>query len=448
MTEDKTKRKLKLTKTAVEGLAARSVNYVAWDTEQPGFGVRVRANTGTKTFIAMYRVEGSGKQRMLTIAAVGKLTVEQARKEAKIAVGKAVSGEDVAAERQAERDELTVAELCKKYLEACDLGSIRNSKGEPKKASTLMGDRGRIARHIVPLLGKKKLGDVTSKVIAKFRDDVEAGKTAGTFVNKKGVEFTVTGGKSAATRTVRLLGGILSYAVAEGYIASNPRFGVKTAKEDASERFLTADEFARLGEVLMEAEKDGLPWDTDDAKKSKHLPTDPANRRTAVDPHAVAAIRLLMLTGCRLREILNLLWTEVDLQRGVLNLSDSKTGKKKVILGQAAIDVLEGLYPDRTGECVIVGADPDKPRSDLKRPWERITRAAGLDGLRLHDLRHSFASAAVGAGYDLLAIGKLLGHADPKTTARYAHVVEQVRARAADDTSAAIAAAMNAGAAK
>lgn len=429
------KQKLKLTKTAVEGLAAMPSNYIAWDTEQPGFGVRVRANTGTKTFIAMYRVEGSGKQRMLTLAAVGKMTVEEARKKAKIAVGKAVSGEDVAAERQAKKAEPTVAELCDKYL---DEGVAH------KKASTLAGDRGRIERHIKPLLGKMKLGDVTRRDVERFMREVTDGKSA---VVEEG-RLIVKGGKSAATRTVRLLGGIFTFAVDRGYIETNPRLGVKLPEDGASERFLTANEFARLGEVLVQAETVGLPWITDDAKKSKHLPTNPEDRRSPVDPSAVAAIRLLMLTGCRLREILNLRWQEVDMQRGILNLPDSKTGAKKVILGQAALDVLRALYPDRAGQCVIAGADPDKPRSDLKRPWERITLAAGLDGLRLHDLRHSFASAAAEAGFDLLVIGKMLGHASTATTARYAHVVEASRARAADMTGGLIAAAMNAGAAK
>lgn len=430
------KQKLKLSKTSVEGLAAMPSNYVAWDTEQPGFGVRVRANTGTKTFIAMYRVEGTGKQRMLTIAAVGKMTVEEARKKAKIAVGKAVSGEDVAADKQAKKAELTVAELCDEYL---------REGVENKKASTLLGDRGRIERHIKKLdLGKMKLGDVTRRDVERFMREVTDRKSAVV----EGGRHIVKGGKSAATRTVRLLGGIFTYAVSRGYIETNPRLGVKLPEDGASERFLTADEFARLGEVLVQAETVGLPWMTDDAKKSKHLPTNPEDRRSPVDPYAVAAIRLLMLTGCRLREILNLRWREVDMQRGILNLPDSKTGAKKVILGQAALDVLRGLYPDRAGQCVIAGADPDKPRSDLKRPWERITHAAGLDGLRLHDLRHSFASAAAEAGFDLLVIGKMLGHASTATTARYAHVVEASRARAADMTGDIISARMNAGAVK
>lgn len=436
----------KLTKTVVETLEVKPKDYTAWCADLPGFACRVWPS-GKKVFVAQYRLGGEGRRgklRKVTIGTFGTLTVDQARAKAKEVLSKATLGEDVAAERQAKRAELTVAELCDEYLEACDKGLVHDSKGKPKKESTIYTDRGRIERHIKPLLGKVKLGEVDRKRIEGFMFEVANGKTAGVFKNDKGNRVAVTGGEGTAKRTVRLLGGIFTFAVRQGYLKTNPRFGMKIAGDRENERFMSAEEFARLGEVLHEAETVGLAWQTDGAKQSKHLPTNPENRRTPVDPFAVAAIRLLMLTGCRLREILHLRWRDVDLQRGLLNLPDSKTGKKNVILGQAAIDVLEGLRALRhNGECVIAGADPDKPRSDLKRPWERITRAAGLDGLRLHDLRHSFASAAAGAGLDLLVIGKMLGHKDPKTTARYAHLVDSAKARAADVTNAAIAAAMN-----
>lgn len=434
--------KLRLTKTSIEALPAQASNYVAWDADQPGFGVRVRANTGTKTYIAMYRVEGTGKQRMLTIAPVGKILVTDARKLAKSAIGKAVEGKDEVTERQeAKAGKMTVAELCDEYLQACENGKVQNARGNPKKESTLYLDRGRIERHIKPLIGKRKIHEVDRRTIEDFLLDVKNGKTAGVFKNEAGHRVAVTGGEGTAKRTVRLLGGIFSYAVKERYIAANPRFGMKISTDNAKNRFLSTEEFARLADVLKQAETVGLAWQTDG--KSKHLPTHIENRLKRVDPYAIAAIRLLMLTGYRLREILNLRWRDVDLQRGILNLPDSKTGKKSVTPGQPAVDLLKQLRElGHNGECVIAGADPDKPRSDLKRPWERITRAAGLEGLRLHDLRHSFASMAAAQGLDLLVIGKMLGHSSPATTARYAHLVDAAKARAADDTSAAIAAAM------
>ncbi len=140
------------------------------------------------------------------------------------------------------------------------------------------------------------------------------------------------------------------------------------------------------------------------------------------DPAAVAAIRLLIFTGCRLREILHLRWDEVDLERRALFLRDPKTGRRAVMLGGPAVAVLEALQ--RFGPYVILGASPEKPRADLNRPWARMRAHAGLAGVRLHDLRHSFASVGAGSGLGLPIIGKLLGHASVVTTERYAHLAD------------------------
>ncbi|WP_173861862.1 site-specific integrase [Notoacmeibacter marinus] len=206
------------------------------------------------------------------------------------------------------------------------------------------------------------------------------------------------------------------------------------------------DEMQRLGDALREAETVGLPWNFNEGKKAKHRPVKDENRREVISPFAVAAIRLLMLTGCRAGEILALRWSEVDFERGVLNLPDSKTGAKKVLLGAPALEVLSDL--PRMGDYVIAGALPNKPRSDLKRPWERITRHAGLKDVRLHDLRHSFASVGAGAGMGLATVGKLLGHASPAMTARYAHLADDPLRRASESISGTIAAAMNGAATK
>ena len=160
-----------------------------------------------------------------------------------------------------------------------------------------------------------------------------------------------------------------------------------------------------------------------------------------MSPFAGAAIRLLLFTGCRLREILDLRWSDVDLERGMLNLLDSKTGRKSVILNAPALAVI-GTLP-RIGDYVIHGERPDKPRSDLKRPWAIVCRRAGLEGVRIHDLRHSFASIGVGAGHGLPIVGKLLGHADASSTARYAHLDADPVRRASNSIAATIEAAMN-----
>jgi integrase len=164
------------------------------------------------------------------------------------------------------------------------------------------------------------------------------------------------------------------------------------------------------------------------------------NRITNIGSHAAAALRLLTFTGARLRQILDLRWDHVDLQRGLLFLPDSKTGKKTIVLGAPALAVLENL--PRVGNFVIAGTDDGRPRADLQRPWALVSRAADLPGLRLHDLRHSFASVGAGSGFGLPIIGKLLGHSNSKTTERYAHLAADPLRQASDAISGSIAKAM------
>jgi integrase len=163
--------------------------------------------------------------------------------------------------------------------------------------------------------------------------------------------------------------------------------------------------------------------------------------RTTIAPSAAAAIRLLLFTGCRLREILHLQWHQVDLERGLLFLADSKTGRKTVILNAPALAVLAGLH--RLGSYVVPGDNPAKPRADLKRPWEAVARRAGLSDVRLHDLRHTYASFGVGGGLGLPIIGKLLGHTQPSTTQRYAHLDADPLRRASESIGGRIAAALD-----
>ncbi len=422
----------RLTKDLVDDLPKRATDYVAWCGDLPGFGCRVRP-TGAKSFIAQYRVGGRNTPvRKVTLGAFGKLTVEEARKAARKVLAKAELGTDEAGDRAKKRAELTVTQLCDEYLaDGCGL----------KKASTLASDRGRIERHIKPLLGRKRIGDVTRADIERFMRDVAAGKTAADVKTGKHGRAIVRGGKGTATRTVRLLGGLFSYAVSCGYIATNPRLGVKVFADGKGERFLSVAELGKLGDALREAETLGLPWKLDAEKKAKHRPSKEENRREVISPYAVAAIRLMMLTGCRAGEVLGLKWSEVDFDNGLLNLPDSKTGAKKVLLGAPALEVLANL--PRLGEFVIAGATADKPRSDIKRPWARVTAHAGLPDLRLHDLRHSYASVGAAAGMGLGMVGKLLGHASPTTTARYSHFADDPLRRASESIASAIAGAMN-----
>lgn len=422
----------KLTKVRVEALETRHSDFVEWCGELPGFGCRVRPS-GSKSFIAQYRVGGRNSLvRKVTLGAFGKVTVEQARVEAKRILARAALGQDEAGERAKRRAEMTIAQLCEEYLaEGC----------EGKKASTLATDKGRIERHVKPLLGAKRISDVARGDVERFLRDVANGKTATDEKTGKHGRAIVTGGKGAATRTVRLLGGIFTYAVKRGYIDSNPRHGVKVYRDGKGERFLNADELGRLGKALAEAETVGLPWQLNDGPNAKHRPLKESHQREVVSPYAVGAIRLLLLTGCRSGEILNLMWADVDIDRGVLNLRDSKTGAKKVWLSAPALQVLAEL--PRSGNYVIAGAKAEKPRSDLKRPWKRIIAHAELPDLRLHDLRHSFASAGAASGMGLGMVGKLLGHASPATTARYSHYADNAAQAAANAIASGISVALN-----
>jgi integrase len=221
---------------------------------------------------------------------------------------------------------------------------------------------------------------------------------------------------------------------------ANPASGIAKFREAVRERFLTEPELLRLGEAIREAETVGIPWVKQ--SKSKHARKS-ENRITNIGPHAAAALRLLIFTGARLRKILDLRWDHVDFQRGLLFLPDSKTGKtgkKTIVLGAAALAVLENL--PHVGKFVIAGTDNEKARADLQRPWALVSKRADLAGLRLHDLRHSFASVGAGSGFGLPVIGKLLGHSNFKTTERYAHLAADPLRRASNAISGSIAKAM------
>jgi integrase len=407
-----------LTNASVKRLEPRERDYIEWCGKLPGFGVRVwprssKSPDGRKVFVTQYRAKGStGAPRKVTIGTFPTMTADEARKQATQILAKAQSGEDVAAARAKRRGIPTMSELCDEYLE--------HGLGD-KKASTIATDKGRIERHIKPLLGRKRVDQIDKADVQGFLKAVADGKTAVDLKMDTGSRVIVKGGKGTATRTLRLLGAIFTYAVDQGYIASNPKAGVTGYKDARKERWLSDSELQRLGDALREAETGGLPWQFNDGVKAKHR-AKADNAREKLDPYAIAAIRLLLLTGCRAGEILNLQWAHVDLERGYLNLPDSKTGKKDMPLNAPAKKVLADLPRVKGNPFVIVGTVPGARRSDLKRPWKRLTDYAGLSGLRIHDLRHGFASVGAASGMGLYVVGKLLGHSSPSTTQRYAHI--------------------------
>jgi integrase len=407
----------KLTKKTVDALPIRDRVYIAYDSVLPGFGCRVTPN-GARSWIVEYRPHGGGRsvgKRRITLGPVSVLTPDQAREAAGDVLAKVRFGDDAPHDRAARRSSPMLADLINEFMKE----EIRPTR-KPRTAD-LYDMYFRV--HVRPALGSKRATEVTSADVGKLH-------------RKIGTKTPVT-----ANRIVALLSSLFSWAARLGKVRQdfNPARGITRYREQGRERFLSSEELARLGDALREAETVGVPWVVDESSsKAKHVPKD--NRRTKVSPYATAALRLLLLTGCRLREILNLRWEEFDRDRGLLLLPDSKTGRKPVVLSAAAIAVLEDI--PRAGDYVIAGLHPERARHDLKRPWEAIRHRAGLGPIRLHDLRHTFAATGAGSNLGLPVIGKLLGHRRAETTSRYAHIAADPLRTAADAIASKLAAKM------
>jgi integrase len=409
-----------ITKRLVDVLKAADGEYFVWDRDLKGFGVRVQ-RTGERSYVVKYRA-GSGRgapTRRVTLGPVGTLTPDEARRLAKTTLGSVAHGLDPATLKAAERRASTLRDIAALFL-----SEHAEAKRKPLTASSY---RDVLERLVLPDLGTRRAEKVTTADLARLH------------VRMKDRPYQ-------ANRMLAVVGSLYTFAGKRKLLplGFNPARGIDKYPERGRERFLTGEELAKLGDAIREAETVGLPWDIDHTKSTaKHAPKE-ANRRTVIDPFAAAAIRLLIMTGARLREILKLEWQHVDLERGLLLLPDSKTGAKSIILNAPALAVLAGL--ERIGAYVIAGqsagTDGEKPRADLNKPWRSIAKWAGLAGLRIHDLRHTHASFGAGAGLGLPIIGKLLGHARASTTQRYAHLDTDPLRRASEHIGGRLAAAM------
>jgi integrase len=317
----------KLTKRIVDAAPAKEQPYYVWCSDLPGFGVRVWPS-GKRIYYADYRNNGGGRKRM-SLGHHGKLTAEEARKLAIITLGDVLKGEDPALDRATRRKSLTISELCDDYLKAADAGLIMGKRKLPKKSSTLGVDRGRIERHIKPLLGTKLVRDIAQADVNRFIRDVTMGKTAVVEkTEKKRGKAVVEGGAGTAARTAGLLGGILTYAVSEGVIPFNPARGAKRQADASRTRRLTPEEYRRLGKALKAADDEGEP------------------------EQGITGIWLLALTGCRVSEIVGLKLTEIDTARSCLRLADSKEGASVRPLGAAAVSVIRAAKrPSMSRPC-------------------------------------------------------------------------------------------------
>lgn len=420
---------LKLTRKAVAGVVPAAKVTTYFDADVKGFGLRVMP-TGAMSWVVEYRPGAGGRavaKKRLKLGSPSTMSPEEARAAAQRTLARVTLGGDPAAARSEERSADTVAEIADRFLEV--------HVATKRKPRTFAEYSAVVERYVKPALGSMRGSLVTPADVARMQARVTRGKAG------KG-----NGNRTIANRTLAVLSAMFSWAGKHGLVPAghNPVKAVERFRENRKERFLSTTELAALGAALAEAETTGIPYVVDEKKaKAKHAPK-PENRKTIFGPHAIAAIRLLLLTGARKREILDLQWRNVDFERGLLFLGDSKTGAKTIVLSAPALQILQSL--PRVGKFVIAGAKAgtpeEKPRSDLNAPWRAVLARAGLEGVRLHDLRHSFASVGVGSSMGLPIIGKLLGHTQAATTARYAHLDTDPLRKAADAIGAHISGAM------
>jgi integrase len=382
----------KLTKRSVEALRVQATNYIAFDAELPGFGVRIMPS-GKRFFLVQYR--RYGRTRRVMLGQFGPLTAELARRRALMLLAQARSGgSDPAAERDALRQSLTVEQLGARFLK--EHVAVRC------KPTTQSEYRRSVELFIDPFLGKQRIRSVTTADVAELHGSLSH------------VPYQ-------ANRTLGVLSKMMYLAEIWGLRDrhSNPCEDIQRYPEHKRERFLSLKEVKALGRALDAAESDG-----------------------SEGKYSCTAFRLLLLTGCRLSEIQRLRWEHVYLDEGELRLPDSKTGAKTVHLGAAAITLLRSLPRVEKNPFVIAGKNSGWYLTDLQRPWRRIRSAAVLNEVRIHDLRHTFASGGLAVGEGLSMIGKLLGHTQVQTTARYAHLAADPLKQAADKIAERLAGAL------
>jgi integrase len=406
----------KLTKRIVDAAQAQSKDYVIWDDDLRGFGLRV-FTTGKRSYVLQYRA--LGRSRRYTIGPHGVWTPETARREALIQLGRVAKGENPAEERELDHKAITVKQLCERYLDDLGNGLILGKGNRPKRPSTKTTDTGRINRHIIPLVGTRRVKDLTQPEIIKIMMDIMAGRTR---VNVKTSNLRgrsiVTGGAGTAARTIGLLSGILTYAVNLGIIEKNPAHGIKRPKDHTRRRRLSEGEYRVLGELLRNAE----------AKANEELDNSLST--------AVKIIRQIALTGCRRGEIIGLKWAEADTEGSAFRFSDTKTGESIRPIGLPVVEFLDATRADEQGVYVFPGErQPVKAYGSFPKQWSKLVKGTALEGITAHVLRHSFASIANDLGFTEVTIAALLGHSKGTMTSKYIHTMDGALIMAADTVS-------------
>lgn len=386
----------RLNKTLVENLAIPVGSEITiMDSEVQGFGIRAHPS-GIKAYFVRYRVEGGrrAQSRRQTLGRHPALSADKARQQARDVLAKARIGRDLALEKSNRRNSLSVEELVREWL---DGPGKRTRRGLLKSDASFGSDAARLNHHVVPIIGRVRLCDLSRVHVERVRDAVASGKTA-TLRHKtkaRGI-CHVRGGEGVATRTIAGLSTLLGYAVERGLAERNVALGVHKAKDRRCERFLSPAEVQTL-------------WSTLD-------------RSGSANPSAIQILRLLLMTGCRLSEVAGLEWLEVDLASGVIMLRDGKTGARPVYLSEDAKTLLAHTARIEGSRWVFPATRGNGHYKGTPKVWRVIRTRAGLSGVRIHDLRHTFASLALGKNIPLEVISKLLGHGEIRTTARYAHL--------------------------
>ena len=370
---------VKLNKRVVDALAVETGDAVFWDRDLAGFGVRVHA-TGRKIYVVQKRRRG-GSPKRVSLGSYEEITVEEARRRAAEVIDRLKRGEEAFPEPPP--PEPTVADLAERYMKAHVEVDCR-----PSTVETF----GRVVRlYVVPELGHLRLSEVERSHVAALHHEMR----------DKPYQ---------ANQTRNVLAKMFRLAEAWGMTQPrrNPAVSIRSYKEHRRERFLSPEEYRELARVLAEAETDG-----------------------SVFPTAIPAIRLLLLTGCRKNEIVTLRWDDIDRTAGELRLRDSKTGARRVPLTPAVEWVLDRISRIEGNPWVITGKNPGDHLKNLDLIWQRIRERAGLEDVRVHDCRHSYASRALALGEGIPVISKLLGHRRFATTARYAHLAREGERRSA-----------------
>jgi integrase len=361
----------KLTKRSVEALLPMAKDYFVWDDEIKGFGVRIMTS-GRRTYQAQYRK--GGRTRRISLGRHGNITTEQARLKAREVMGLVAKGDNPAEEIAQHRRAPSIGVLCERFFETHVL--------ENCKPTTQAEYRRCIENFIKPAIGAFRVVDVERKDVVELHN------------RHRAIPYQ-------ANRTLGVLSKMFNLAEIWGLRpdGSNPCRHVPKYREKKRERFLSQGELQRLGQVLSEVESEG-----------------------SETPFIIAAFRLLILTGCRLGEIQTLKWEYITPRH--MELPDTKTGARRIPLPQAARDVLDALPRYAGNPYVVAGKLEGRFATDFQHPWRRIRARADLPEVRIHDLRHTYASMAVSGGMPIQMVGRLLGHSQLQTTMRYAHLAD------------------------